>query len=168
MGGNLCGVSTGEALSRWCAAIVGNNALADFATAPSWVQAGMPDFVNKTEATDQNAVSTGCGMVFLSWLQSLGFPLTKIAPTMVKLGTAGTLAQSYAALTGKPASEALPAFLAAAKALPRIAGDDPFGAAGSVAKRKPARKAPARKKPVARAKPAARKPVARTRGAARR
>src|SRR6266852_1793850 len=49
MGGNLCGQSTGEALSRWCAAIVGNNALADFATAPSWAQSSMPDFVNKTD-----------------------------------------------------------------------------------------------------------------------
>jgi hypothetical protein len=36
MGGNLCGVSTGEALSRWCAAVVGSNALSDFATAPTW------------------------------------------------------------------------------------------------------------------------------------
>jgi len=35
MGGNLCGVSTGEALSRWCAAKVGKNALSDFATAPT-------------------------------------------------------------------------------------------------------------------------------------
>jgi hypothetical protein len=34
MGGNLCGVNTGEALSRWCAASVSNNALSDFATAP--------------------------------------------------------------------------------------------------------------------------------------
>jgi hypothetical protein len=34
MSGNLCGVSTGEALSRWCAAVVGNNVLSDFATAP--------------------------------------------------------------------------------------------------------------------------------------
>jgi hypothetical protein len=34
MGGNLCGVSTGEALSRWCATVVGNNALPDFTTAP--------------------------------------------------------------------------------------------------------------------------------------
>jgi hypothetical protein len=37
MGGNLCGQSTGEALSRWCAAAVSQNALADFATAPTWV-----------------------------------------------------------------------------------------------------------------------------------
>jgi len=36
MNGNLCGESTGEALSRWCAAVIGNNALADFATAPTW------------------------------------------------------------------------------------------------------------------------------------
>src|SRR5262245_39893527 len=38
MGGNLCGVSSGEALSRWCAAVISNNALADFATAPHWTQ----------------------------------------------------------------------------------------------------------------------------------
>jgi hypothetical protein len=37
MNGNLCSVSTGEALSRWCAEVVGNNALSDFATAPQWV-----------------------------------------------------------------------------------------------------------------------------------
>ena len=65
MGGNLCGQNTGEALSRWCAAIVGNNALADFATAPTWAQKGMPDFVNRTDNTDQNPTSTGCGMAFL-------------------------------------------------------------------------------------------------------
>ncbi|MDQ2926261.1 MAG: hypothetical protein M3R43_12015, partial [Acidobacteriota bacterium] len=70
MGGNLCGQSTGEALSRWCAASVSQNALADFATAPTWVADGMTDYVNKTDPTDQNADSTGCGMAFLSWLMS--------------------------------------------------------------------------------------------------
>jgi hypothetical protein len=131
MGGNLCGVSTGEALSRWCAAVVGNNALADFATAPAWAKKGMPDFVNKTDGTDQNEVSTGCGMAFLSWLQKLGFSLNKIAPSMVKLGTAGTLAQLYAALTSSPQSDAWLKFSAAAKALPRITNDDPFSTKGS-------------------------------------
>src|SRR5579864_2369229 len=29
MNGNLCGESTGEALSRWCAMVIGNNSLAD-------------------------------------------------------------------------------------------------------------------------------------------
>jgi hypothetical protein len=159
MGGNLCGVSTGEGLSRWCAAIIGNNALADFATAPSWAQAGMPDFVTRTEDTDQNAVSTGCAMAFLSWLQSLGYPLGRIAPAMVKLGTGGTLAQLYAALSGKPATDALPAFLAAVKALPRISSDDPFGAGASPAPGKPVRRKPAPRKPTPRkpAKKAARR-----------
>src|SRR5579859_3980715 len=66
MGGNLCGVSTGEALSRWCAAAVSNNALADFATGPTWAQQGMPDFVSQTflgtdtVPGDQDPVSTGC------------------------------------------------------------------------------------------------------------
>jgi len=127
MGGNLCGQNTGEALSRWCAAAISNNALADFATAPTWAQQGMPDFVNKTDNTDQNATSTGCGMAFLSWLQSLGYPLNKIAPAMVKLGTGATFAQAYAALTSAPKSDAWPQFLAAAKAIPKIVNDDPFG-----------------------------------------
>jgi len=127
MGGNLCGVSTGEALSRWCAAAVSGNALADFATAPTWAQQGMPDYVNRTDNTDQNAVSTGCGMAFLSWLQHLGSTLNKIAPAMVALGTAGTLAQLYARLTSDAQSNAWPKFQAAAKALPQIATDDPFG-----------------------------------------
>jgi hypothetical protein len=136
MGGNLCGQNTGESLSRWCAAVIGNNALADFATAPQWAQQGMPDFVNKTDNTDQNATSTGCGMAFLSWLQSLGYPLNKIAPAMVKLGTGSTLAQLYASLTGSPQTGAWPTFLAAAKALPKIVNDDPFGTASAKGKKK--------------------------------
>jgi len=55
MNGMLCGYSTGEALSRWCAAVVGSNALADFATAPLWAQDGMPNWVDQTEQTDQDA-----------------------------------------------------------------------------------------------------------------
>src|ERR1700693_505026 len=128
MGGNLCGVSTGEALSRWCAAQIGNNALSDFATAPTWAQDGMPDFVDKNDPTDQNADSTGCGMAFLSWLQSQGYSLAKVAPAMVALGATGTLAQLYANLTSSPASNAWPAFQSALKALPNgVTSDDPFG-----------------------------------------
>src|SRR6267143_3559005 len=90
MGGNLCGVSTGEALSRWCAAIVGNNALADFATGPQWAHDGLPNYVDQTDPTDQNADSTGCGMVFISWLMSQGYSLANIAQEMVSFGDAGT------------------------------------------------------------------------------
>ena len=130
MGGNLCGVSTGEALSRWCATVIGNNALADFATAPQWAQDGMPDFVNRTDPTDQNADSTGCGMAFLSWLMSKGHGLDQIAQGMVALGDSGTLAQLYATLTADAATNAWPAFSAAVKALPNgVTSDDPFGGA---------------------------------------
>ncbi len=147
MGSNLCGVSTGEALSRWCAAVVSTNALADFATAPAWAQRGMPDFVNKTDGTDQNEISTGCGMAFLSWLQKLGYALNAIAPAMVKLGTNGTLAQLYATLTSGPESDAWPKFLSAAKALSQITNDDPFGTWSSAGRQlKAAGKPKARRK----------------------
>jgi hypothetical protein len=129
MGGNLCGVSTGEALSRWCAAVIGNNALSDFATAPQWAQDGEPDYVNRTGSTDQSADSTGCGMAFISWLMSKGNSLNQIAPAMVTLGSGGTFAQLYANLTSDAASNAWPAFQAAVQALPNgVTSDDPFGA----------------------------------------
>ncbi|HLJ28926.1 MAG TPA: hypothetical protein VKY85_19605 [Candidatus Angelobacter sp.] len=129
MGGNLCGVSTGEALSRWCAAVIGENALSDFATAPRWAQDKMPDFVNRTDPTDGDADSTGCGMAFLSWLMSQGYGLAQIAQEMVNLGDSGTLAQLYAKLTSDSIDNALPKFLAAVKALPGgVTTDDPFGA----------------------------------------
>jgi hypothetical protein len=126
MGGNLCGQSTGEALSRWCAAMVSDNALADFATAPAWANR-MPDFVNQTDQTDTNPVSTGCGMAFLSWLLSQGYDLSQIAPAMVSLGDSGTLAQLYASLTGNPASQAWGMFRAAVLQLSDgVTDDDPF------------------------------------------
>ena len=129
MGGNLCGENTGDSLSRWCAAIIGSNALSDFATAPQWAQDGMPNFVDQTDPTDQNPDSTGCGMAFISWLMSEGHSLNAIAPAMVQLGDAGTFAQLYANLTSDAASNAWPQFLAAAHALPQIVNDDPFGGA---------------------------------------
>jgi len=129
MNGNLCGLSTGEALSRWCAAEIGNNALSDFATAPQWAQDGMPDFVNKTDSTDQSADSTGCGMAFLSWMMSQGYTLDKIAPAMVALGDSGTLAQLYAQLASDSANNAWPKFKSAIQALPNgVVSDDPFNA----------------------------------------
>jgi hypothetical protein len=131
MNGNLCGESTGEALSRWCAMVVGNNALADFATAPEWVRDGMPDWVNQTENTDQDGDSIGCGMAFLSWLISLGYGLGKIAPAMVNLKDAGTLAQLYQQLTSDPAANAWPKFQRAVESLPSgVTTDDPFRGLG--------------------------------------
>ena len=128
MGGDLCGKSTGEALSRWCALAISGNALSDFASAPAWAQAGMPDFVNQTEATDLDAVATGCGMAFFSWLLSKGSALADVAKAMTGLGDSGTLAQAYASLTGGKEADAWRNFLAAVSALPDgVASDDPFG-----------------------------------------
>ena len=129
MNGSLCGYSNGEALSRWCAAVVGANALADFATAPQWAQDGMPNWVDRTEPTDTDPDSIGCGMAFISWLISGGHKLPQIAQAMVALGDAGTLAALYAQLTGEAASGAWPAFSGALAALPGgVTSDDPFGA----------------------------------------
>jgi hypothetical protein len=129
MGGNLCGVSTGEALSRWCAAMTSNNALSDFATAPTWAQDGMKNFVDQTAPTDQDADSTGCGMAFISWLLSQRISLSSIAQGLVALGETGTFAQLYASLTSNAATDAWPTFQAAMQTLPRgVNDDDPFGA----------------------------------------
>ena len=132
MNGNLCGVSTGEALSRWCAAVVAPGALSDFATAPTWAQDGMPNWVDQTAQSDQDADSTGCGMAFLSWLISQGHRLDQVAPAMVNLGDSGTLAALYAQLTGDAAGNAWSKFLSAVNALPGgVTTDDPFNALSS-------------------------------------
>jgi hypothetical protein len=128
MGGNLCGANTGEALSRWCAATTSNNALADFATAPAWFNGGQQNFVDTTDPTDGNAISTGCGMAFISWLLSLGQPLSAIAQAMVALGTNGTFAQLYGNLTNNDPATAWPTFQQAIAGLAGgVTSDDPFG-----------------------------------------
>lgn len=133
MDGNLCGLSTGEALSRWCAAWVSNNALSDFATAPTWDQDGRANWVDQTNQTDQDADSTGCGMAFLSWLISQGHTLDEIAPAMVALGDAGTFAELYSKLTGDASTNAWTKFIAAIDALPGgVTSDDPFHALAAI------------------------------------
>jgi len=130
MGGNLCGVSTGEALSRWCAAVIGNNALSDFSTAPTWLNDGLPNYVDQTDPTDQSADSTGCGMAFISWLLSQGFTLNQIAQGLVGLTASGTFAQLYGNLTSQSPDTAWPTFQAAVQSLSSgVTSDDPFGGA---------------------------------------
>jgi hypothetical protein len=134
MNGRMCGLSTGEALSRWCAAVVGSNALADFATAPQWANDGMPNWVDQTAQTDQDPDSTGCGMAFLSWVISQGHSLSQIAQTMVRVGDTGTLAELYAQLTGGATSNAWPTFISAVHARPNgVTTDDPFNGLAAAA-----------------------------------
>jgi hypothetical protein len=121
-----CGASNGEALSRFLAESVSGGpqgALVDFSTGPAWYTAGMPDFISTTDPTDQNAISTGCAIVYLYWLVSRGLTPAQI----VQAGCPdGTLASNYQALGLGP--DAWADFSAAAGALASIDGDDPWGA----------------------------------------
>jgi hypothetical protein len=114
-----CGYSNGEGLSRFCAEReTPNGTLAAFVTAPSWVQAGFPDWVTKTSTTDQDDVSTGCAVLYLYWMVSLGYTVPHIvqAPST-------TLAANYQALTGK--SSAYADLVAAVQRL-SVTSDNPF------------------------------------------
>ena len=126
MNGQLCGLSTGEALSRWGAMVIDNNTeLASFASAPVWASAGFPNWVDTTEGTDQDYNSIGCGMAFISWLIGVhGYAFDEIAQEMVRLGDTGTLATLYEALSGTSGSP-WATFLAACHAA-TITTDDPF------------------------------------------
>src|SRR5216684_7724862 len=119
MNGQLCGLSTGEALSRWCAMLVSINALADFATAPTWAQDGMANWVDSVDPTDRDPDSTGCGMAFISYLQSKGMSLAAIAQKLVSLGDAGTLALINPAYQWGD-------FMAAVQFIGSVQDDDPF------------------------------------------
>ncbi|MGH8283315.1 MAG: hypothetical protein ACRESE_05660 [Gammaproteobacteria bacterium] len=118
-GGWGCGYSNGEGLSRFCAEQeTPPGTLDSFATGPAWAQAGFPDWVTKTEHTDQDDVSTGCAIVYIYWMRSLGFAIPQIVQA------AGiTLAANYQTLTGK--TTAYQDLLAAARGL-TVTSDNPF------------------------------------------
>lgn len=114
-----CGFSNGEALSRFLAEQeTPDGTLNAFVTAPSWKSAGTPDWISKTEQTDRDSVSTGCGMVYLYWMRSLGYTI----PQIVQAG-GSTLSDNYHALTGK--TTAYQDMMAALKGR-IIVSDNPF------------------------------------------
>jgi hypothetical protein len=118
-GGWNCGYSNGEGLSRFLAEQETPPGTLDaFATGPAWAAAGFPDWVNSTEQTDQGAESTGCAVVYLYWMRSLGYPIAQIVQA------AGvTLAANYQTLTGK--ASAYDDLLAAVQGL-AVTSDNPF------------------------------------------
>ncbi|MDB5309558.1 MAG: hypothetical protein JWO38_3760 [Gemmataceae bacterium] len=123
-----CGFSNGEAHSRVAAFLASGGpfgSLAPFTTGPAWDQAGRPDFITVTEPTDRNAISTGCGMIFIDWLFSLGFSFTQITQA-----AADTLAGVYQNLTGK--TTAKDDFFNALTNV-QIQDDDPFNSYGNAA-----------------------------------
>ena len=58
--------------------------------------AGFPDWVSQTEQTDRDAVSTGCSIVYIYWMRSLGFT----TPQIVQAAGA-TLSDNYQSLTSQ-------------------------------------------------------------------
>ena len=114
-----CGFSNGEGLSRYLAENASPGIIPGWGvTGPSWAAAGFPDWVTKTEPTDRDYTSTGCAIVYLYWMRSLGFTISEI----VQAGGT-TLAANYQALTGK--STAYQDLLAAVKGL-KVTSDNPF------------------------------------------
>jgi len=119
-GGWNCGYSNGEALSRFFAEIETppNTLPSGFVTGPSWQQAGFPDWISRTESTDQDELSTGCGIVYIYWMRSQGFSSRQITQA-----AGATLADNYQTLTGKTTAYA---DLRSALTGITITSDDPF------------------------------------------
>src|SRR5579864_5827209 len=68
--GWIAGFSNGEALSRVCAGLLYPSRAWLFQTAQQWLNSARPDWVDTSETTDQDSVSTGCGTLFLNYLAS--------------------------------------------------------------------------------------------------
>jgi hypothetical protein len=118
-----CGSSNGEALSRFHAALASggpSGSLVEFSTAQTWDQSGRPDWLTKTESTDQDDVATGCGVLYLWWMVSQGF-----TPAQLTQAGGATFAANYQTLTGK--STALADFMDAVDGLASgVTSDDPW------------------------------------------
>jgi hypothetical protein len=117
-----CGFSNGEGLSRFCAELY-NPLPSIFVTGPTWAQAGFPDWVSQTRQYDRDDVATGCAIVYIYWMRSLGFTVTEI----IQAGGT-TLSANYQKLTGK--TTAYQNLKAALQGL-SVTSDNPFGAVTS-------------------------------------
>jgi hypothetical protein len=69
------GWSNGEALSRFIAEVLVGGLAGPiqpfthlFETGKFWYNAGKPDWINQTDDTDTDPISTGCGVVYMWWL----------------------------------------------------------------------------------------------------
>ena len=120
-----CGGSNGEALSRVLAELESggpNGELAGYATGPDWDRAGRPNWIDGTESTDQDAVSTGCGVLYIYWMISQGFTPAEITQAACP---DGSLASNYQVLTGR--TTAWRDFIAAVRGLPHgVDSDNPW------------------------------------------
>ena len=118
-----CGASNGEALSRVLATVLYPTALDGYATACSWLSSNRPNWVDQNDATDRDAISTGCDVLFLYFLHDqLGYSWDSI------VGAGGaTMEDTYDALTGMNNGWVSFSSLLAGKFSPcNLLGDDPF------------------------------------------
>jgi hypothetical protein len=96
--GWAAGKSNGEALSQLAGFTIVPSQATSFNGPPTWLDnnnSARPDFVSQTDPTDKNAVSYGCGVLFLYYLRSqLGFTMRAIVQ-----GAADTLEGLYHNLT---------------------------------------------------------------------
>jgi hypothetical protein len=114
-----CGYSNGEGLSRYLAENASPGVIPSWGiTGPSWVTAGYPDWVTKTEQTDRDYVSTGCAILYLYWMRWQGFTISEIVQA-----AGATLSANYQTLTGK--TTAYQDLVAAVKAV-NVTTDNPF------------------------------------------
>jgi hypothetical protein len=93
-----CGASNGEGLSRVLAGTdLYPGSLDGFHSASTWLDTpGRPDYVNTTDPTDRDYVSTGCAVLFLNYLRyQLGYSWHAI----VEAG-GSTLGATYRSLSG--------------------------------------------------------------------
>jgi hypothetical protein len=96
-----CAASNGEALSRVIPTVLYPALLPLFSTGNAWMNSSRPDWVTNTDPTDQDAVSVGCGTLFLnylvhqlgySWKQVIGAAAPTLAQTAAKLGVTNAFA----------------------------------------------------------------------------
>jgi hypothetical protein len=91
-----CGASNGEGLSRVLSTQLHPTQPDGFATAADWLNSRRPNFVDRSDPTDQNPISIGCAVLFLNYLRyQLGYDWQGILS-----GGRPTLAETYYVLTG--------------------------------------------------------------------
>jgi hypothetical protein len=124
-----CGASNGEALSRVLSAEIYPNELTTaqgtFATGWSWLGSSRPNWVDQSEGTDGNFVSTGCGTLFINYLR---FQLN-IGLKAVVVAGGSSLEKGFEKLTGDngafgPFSRLMARFFPGMQN--NIANDNPF------------------------------------------
>lgn len=128
----VAGYSHGEGLSQYCAYTLapnGYNAFYGPNFENTWLSSNRPnnDWVNNTEQTDKNALSYGCSLLYLFYLQSQ----ENFSTVQIIQASGATLAETYNKLTGRndafgPFRSLLDQFYPPGQTVPYLDLVDPF------------------------------------------